>query len=268
MDSEGNSLDESVRVNYARQTGPNPYILTRVEGLGPVKTAISTAQKATYNGETFLSARSGGRNIVLDVELNPNYSSETVASLRSDLYRVLSPGEHVIVALFFSGPSTPLYTNGWVESVEPDIFSQIPTLRISLISIEPYFTRGTITESVNDPSQPLTIPYSETIPTGFEVSFRITGATPYVNIAKAGSYPPMRINDLQTGDRLTLNTSRGFRALTLTRGGVTGDALAKLQNKLNWHQLDRDDINRFTFTVGSENVTSLVYKYSPLVAGV
>lgn len=141
------------------------------QGLGPVKADILSTPFATGKGELYQGSSVGKRNIVMTLGFNPNWRDQTMSSLRQQLYRYFLP-EAWTKLRFFSDDMPTVDIEGYVESFEPNIFSQDPEVQISVICLKPDFIEADATiyyGVVDDGSTQLEIDYTGTVETGFEV---------------------------------------------------------------------------------------------------
>lgn len=154
--------------------GPNddPIQVKNIDGLGPVKAEITTTPFATGRGELYQGGSTGKRNIVLTLGLNPDFAVyPSMFSLRQILYRYLLP-EQWTKLRFYSDEIPPVEIEGYVESFEPNIFSEDPEVVISIICPDPDFVAeatvltGTVTELLGEGPE---FEYIGTIETGLEL---------------------------------------------------------------------------------------------------
>ena len=66
--------------------GSDPIQVIGIDGLGPVKAAITTAPFGAFDGEAYVGASVGKRNIVLTIGLHPDWAIQTIEELRQLLY--------------------------------------------------------------------------------------------------------------------------------------------------------------------------------------
>src|SRR4051812_37225536 len=66
--------------------GGDSIQIKSIEGLGPIKATVNTAQLGSGVGKSFSGSTIGDRNIVITVGLNPNWAVKSMASLRQELY--------------------------------------------------------------------------------------------------------------------------------------------------------------------------------------
>ena len=156
----------------------DPVVIRNVDGLGPVKSEITTTPSGVSRGETFQGSSTGKRNIVLTLGLNPDWSTQTMSSLRQLLYAYLMPEQWCKLRINSDElPTTDI--EGYVESFEPNMFSQDPEIQVSIINPKPDFIEidATIFKgTVDDGSNQHVINYVGTISAGFEVRIDRTAA--------------------------------------------------------------------------------------------
>lgn len=128
-----NYLGESIEIPLG-----NPYetgfAITEIDGLGPGKSDISVTELTSRDGSIFNSSRVGTRNIVLTIRFIETPDIETV---RQKTYKYFPIKKQV--TLGFETDNRSCYINGYVESNEPDIFSDKESSQISIICPDPYF---------------------------------------------------------------------------------------------------------------------------------
>lgn len=112
--------------------------IRNIEGLGPVKANINTTPYGSLDGEFYTGANIGSRNIVLTLGFNPDWSEETVSSLRQKIYGYFMPKLPVTLRLF-SDELPAVEILGYTETCEPNVFSQDPEMQISVICPLPDF---------------------------------------------------------------------------------------------------------------------------------
>jgi hypothetical protein len=108
-----------------------------ISGLEPVKAEI-TSVPSNKDGDLFQNARLGTRNIVFQFGLNPNWVDQTMSSLRRVLYTHFTPKTWRTLR-FHSDDMPTVQIGGYVESLEPNMFSQDPEIQVSVICLKPNF---------------------------------------------------------------------------------------------------------------------------------
>lgn len=128
-----NHLEESILIEL---TSPEKsgFVIRNIRGLGPVKAAINRTEMATNDGSMFNSARLPSRNIVMDLTF---YDEGDIEGVRQKSYKYFPIKEQV--HLVFTSDHRVGETVGYVESNDPDIFSDNEGSSISIVCPDPYF---------------------------------------------------------------------------------------------------------------------------------
>lgn len=255
-----NAVNKEVTMDLSSQ-----YRFTNVDGLGPVKASISTVELSSEAGSTYLSSRDTARNIVIHVEFKPDYSAGfDYTSLRRNLYDVFTPRSEVDLT-FNDAKLGAMSITGYVESHEPDIFSDNPAVQISVLCPDPYFRRpseaSTVVNVASASAGSFNIPYSGHVPTGFLVEFTVneTLSEAKMTLRKSGTNGELTVHTaFQSGDQIRINTVPGQKYVQRVRSGTVTSILGafsgamipmKLQNGQNYFTFDRRwSIDGFKFT--------------------
>ena len=155
-----------------------PIQIRNIDGLGPVKASINTAPFGAIDGEAYRGSSMGKRNIVISFGLNPNWSDETVGSLRQSLYDFFMPKMSTRLRLY-SDELPTCDISGYVESCEPNIFSKDPDVQVSIICPDPDFVDielSTAEGIIGTPEEAVAteIEYIGTRPTGVKLTLSST----------------------------------------------------------------------------------------------
>jgi hypothetical protein len=192
----------------------DPVQIRDIQGLGPVKAEISMSETATSDGALYRTSSISKRNIVLTLGLNADWEDQTPGSLRQLLYAYLMPKSWCKLR-FFSSELPTVDIEGYVESFEPNIFSQDPEVQVSVLCPKPDFVDVDVTlleGAVDNGDLEHEFNYIGTVATGFELRIDATGlVTDY------------------TGEFTIVNT--GFEAQTFQIDPVTVDVVESF--KLN-----------------------------------
>nr|DAQ54509.1 MAG TPA: tail protein [Caudoviricetes sp.] len=113
-----------------------PYVITKIEGHGPVGADINLTQFATNDGAMFNSARVGERTMTLTLAVVAQ-PGKTIEHARRWIYKTYSVKNRVEMA-FVTDTGTYIMT-GYVEKCEPDIFEKITKVKITIVCPDPYF---------------------------------------------------------------------------------------------------------------------------------
>lgn len=274
-------------VNHKEETldlnnNPN-YTIYKIEGLTPPAADISQTDNSTTDGGIISNVRISKRNLVIYLTIDRD-----VEGSRINLYKYFPLKQ--TVSIFFSNETREVYIKGIVEVIECDLFSNKQMAQISIICPKPYF------KGVGE-----LITYFSDINALFEFPFRIPAAgIEFSNIESNIRKTIINTGDVQTGliielfaaggmvtnpviydvfnrtfiklnmnlwesDVLTINTNLGEKSITLTRNGVTINAMGYMSPDSTWLQLGVGD-NVFTYgsDSGNENLqitfsTELLY---------
>lgn len=156
--------------------------VTNINGLDPVKASVNTSPYALIDGAAYTGSSVLSRNIVLTLELNPDWDTWTYESLRRLVYSYFMPKQRVRL-VFYSDDIVPVEIYGIVEDVSFNQFTKNPELNVSIICPYPYFTALTPTvvtgQSVREGGSVTSVTYDGNIETGFYLRVSYTsGADP------------------------------------------------------------------------------------------
>ena len=196
----------------------DPVQILDIAGLGPVKAEIASTPFATGRGELYQGSSTGKRNIVMTLGLNPDFAADqTMATLRHILYRYLMPTAWTKLR-FFSQEIPVVDIEGYVESFEPNMFSQDPQVQVSVLCHKPDFIEAdaTIFEGVvDDGTLELEFDYGGTIETGFELRVDRTVDNP----SYTGNLLIVLISELEPQlfeiNPVTIDTAKYFKLSTV-----------------------------------------------------
>lgn len=118
--------------------GPSKFPIVFVDGLTPVAAEFASSPYANLPGEYLQSSRVGVRNIVLTLDLKPDWSTgEDPEDLRKILSGFFTPGHSVEFELVTD--KVTRHISGVVESFEAPMFARQPQVQISVLCHDPYF---------------------------------------------------------------------------------------------------------------------------------
>lgn len=275
-----NHLGESIRLELTKPE-ESGFIITNIDGLGPVKANINFTELATNDGAIDNSARLESRNIVMNLRF---LGTPTIEDTRLKSYKYF-PIKRTIKFLIETD-NRICETSGRIESNEPSIFDQAEGCQISIMCPDPYFysagENGT-TQTIFYGTEPLfefpfennsltenliefgsienrtegIIYYEGDAEVGITITIHAVGEAQGLTIYNTGTREMMRINDdklvallgsgIQAGDTITITTSKGLKGITMLRGGITTNILNVLDKPISWFQLAKGD-NIFAYT--------------------
>lgn len=249
------------------------YQIIKIEGLNPPNATINSAGVAGMDGSQFNSSKLEDRNIVLTVKINGE-----VEANRLRLYRYFRTKQWC--KLYYKNGSRDVYIEGYVETIECDLFEIGETMQISIICNDPYFKameelvtdislvlghfvfpfafggNGVISgTSTDDAIEFSTIEHSR-ITNVFnsgegesgliiEIVASATLKNPMIYNVETGEFFGVKVT-MARGDTLIINTNKGSKGVSLTSDGTTTNLINRIERGSTWFQLDLGD-NEFTY---------------------
>lgn len=235
-------------------TGNNDYILLSVSGLTPPTATINTTVIQTMDGAAFNSSRLNTRNIVLTIL--PQCSVE---KNRINLYKYIKSKQYI--KLYLKNARRNVWIDGYIESVDGDLYEQPQQIQVSIICPDPMFK--TVKETYYNFSNVVDlfkfpfaidetgVPISEVSDyqfinvvndsddeTGVVIELTATGNVVEPIIHNTTTGDTFRLNiEMLAGDLITINTRKGKKGVTLTREGVTTNIINKVERGSKWFNL-------------------------------
>lgn len=261
------------------------FVITSISGLNPPSANINTGVVAMSDGEKFNSSRLNYRNIVLTLNILRNVEANRIL-----LYRYFKVKKHHKI-YYFNG-SREVYIEGYVETFENDLFTQMQQPQISIICPQPYFKD--IEDIYFDISQVLAMfefPFAieedgkefstlNTTLIGKVINNGDVESGIIIEISASGQIINPKIYDASTngmlgititierGDVIRINTNKGEKKVELIHEGKTTNIINKLMPNPTWFQLDVGE-NLFTYDCESGNeFFTMRFTHTDLYAGV
>ena len=262
------------------------FAIKSITGLGPPMANINQTDLASADGSRTNSTRVTGRNIVLT--LYP-LSNSTVEEMRIQSYKYFPIKQRLKFTI--ETDTRKAYTYGYVESNEPDIFSQSETQVISIVCDSPYFTSfesnvvlfhgitsvfefpfennsledDLIEFSTIQQTNSANVYYSGDAENGVEIEIHAIGVASGLTIYNLTTRDVMKIDDdllaaitgsgIVAGDTITIDTVKGEKSIVLLRNGVSTNILNTLGKNPNWFQLVQgDNVFAYTVDIGNDNL--------------
>ena len=253
-----NNLGETLKLTHN-----SSYTIINIEGLTPPKASINTSFFAGGDGAGFNSARMDTRNIVLTIA-----PEIPVERNRINLYRFFQVKRRVTIA--YSNGTRNVVIDGYVESVEGNLFSSRQSIDISIICLQPYFKDAMtiisdlsrilsnfefpfdITEegteiSIFDPIYAVNVKNNGDAPNGVTITLFANGEVVNPIIYNVNTRDEFALNfTMQKGDLITIDTNRGYKSVILTRLGINTNLINKVKKFSTWFTIDVGE-NLFTY---------------------
>lgn len=276
--------------NVLTLTGNEPvYQVIDITGLNSPNAQINTTTIVGLDGAVFNSSKLETRNLVLTIKINGN-----VETNRLLLYSYFRTKDWC--KFYYSNNSLDVSIEGYVESVECNLFTNNEIAQISILCPYPYFR--SLSEVIEDSSNvlkmfvfPFSINIGEPIiisnldsETGVAVyngSESETGVVVYLDFHNSAS--SIEIKNVITGDdfeinysflendTVIINTNKGKKSITLLRNGVISNIFSALQAGSVFFQL-LPGVNNFQYLVNgsatnNDDVT-ITFRYYNIYRGV
>lgn len=283
-----NYLGQSITLDM-RSPGKSGLYIKKIEGLGPPTATINAKEIATFDGSLYNSARASTRNIVLSLGFLPNPTIEDMRQLTYKFFPIKKKLRFLIET-----DNRIAETYGYVESNEPDIFSQDETTEISIICPDPYFYSAEdngsnvtvfsgveanfefplINDSLADDLIEMgvmrnvkekLIVYTGDSEVGVIITIHALGKAGSITIYNTGTNESMRIDNdkiesltgsgIVKSDDVIISSIKGDKYIRLLRDGVYTNILNALDKGSKWFQLSKgDNIFAYTAESGEENL--------------
>lgn len=285
-----NHLGESLRMELGNfeESG---FLISNIDGIGPGDADISTTELSATDGGVYNSSRLQSRNITIDIIF---YSKDSIEDIRQKTYRYFPLKKSVL--LVFETDNRALQIDGYVESNNPDIFSEQEGTTISIICPNPYFysvgsdvsvfsgiesmfefpfCNDSLTERLLIFSE-IRVKYENVIyyegdaETGVVMKIHFVGPASGLSIFNVNLRQIMKIDiakieaivgsAIEYGDDLYISTVRGNKSLLFYRAGKEYNVLNALDRESQWITLDiGENVIAFTADEGDTNLQFEVY---------
>lgn len=241
-------------------------ILAEVEGLDPVKATLVSSSLAQLDGEQYHSARREARNILLHLDLEPDYITDSVRDLRKRLYAFFMPKSEVQLRFYMSDDLT-VNIMARVETFDSEMFSKEPKMVSSLMCYDPDFIDldpVLIEEMTTETTDELLVEYDGTVETGIFFQLLVDRALSEFTIYHRLPDNSIRSLEfaaapLEDGDVLTINTISGSKGATLLRTGITTSVLYGVSPQSSWIELQPGENYIRVYAEGDEIPFEITY---------
>lgn len=261
------------------------YEITKIEGLNPPTAMINFSEIAGVDGGLYNSSRVEMRNIVLTIRL-----LEPVEKNRLNLYKYFLIKQWC--KIYYSNGSLEVQTEGYVESIETDLFSMGEDMQVSIMCPKPYFESlheiySDVSRLISNFEFPFAIEkegiefsYIETesfttivnagdIESGviIEITAKGTVTNPILYNTRTGGKFGVNVT-LNEYDKLVINTNSGEKSVHLISSGVETNIINKIMSGIEWFILSSGE-NTFSYdaTSGSDQM-SITFRHTTKYGGV
>lgn len=261
--------------------GEGGFVLKGIEGLGPVNATLVSSSFANMDGAQHHSSRREPRNIKLQIKLDPEWSTDTIRTLRNKLYNFMMPKKKILFRFHTFNEFDPsiltqnliVEIEAIVETNEPAIFSKDPAVDISTMAFDPDFINPEPVEltgmSTAGPDESV-INYAGTVENGVLFTLRPDRDVDSFTVYYKPPDGTLRMMDftapLLAGDVLKISTVQGAKSVTRTRAGVDSSVLYAFSPQNAWMELEPGENLIRVYAVGAAVPYDLSYitKYGGL----
>lgn len=283
-----NYIGESIKLDL---TNPEEsgFLIKSITGLGAGSATINMTEVATNDGAYFNSARLSSRNIVLSLIFLWKPTIEDVRQLSYKYFPIKKK-----VTLLFETDNRLAEIEGYVETNEPNIFSNQEGSDISIICPNPFFYSGgpdgtnvTIFSgvapmfefpfsneslsqdllemgSINNRTSQVVL-YTGDSDIGVTMVIYALGPAENITIYNTATRQSMRINTnkieqitgsgIVAGDEITICTLKEQKSISLVREGVAYNILNCLEKNTEWLSLVKgENVFAYEADYGADNL--------------
>ena len=261
------------------------YNIIGIDGLASHSATINTSNTGLIDGTVFNSARANARNIVLTIGINPPVEQNRIALYQ--FFRVKQKCK-----IYYKNDHRNVYIEGYVETIENDLFTLGQRMQISIICPQPYFLAlAKIASDVSKVVRNFEFPFAIS-KAGKEFSYIqkdyvanvinkgdadcgivavITAmgevVDPIIYSASTGGSFGVNVTMSQS-DQLIIDTNDGQKGVKFIHNGVSQNYINKIMKDPDWFTLSAgDNIFSYTATSGVENM-SIYFEHQSKYQGV
>lgn len=221
----------------------NGIVVEEVTGLDPVKATLVSSSASGRDGEQYLTSRRETRNVGLKLGIEPDYSIDTVSSIRNRLYGFFMPKMEVTLQ-FIMDDGLVVDIAGVVETCEAPQFTDEPGMDINITCFNPDFVDMTpviVNGMTTSLQEDMLINYKGTTETGVVFVLNLDRSITQFSILHRPPDGTLRVTEfiapLSAGDVLTISSIPGAKGATLTNSGQDGSILYGISPQSNWLEL-------------------------------
>lgn len=264
------------------------YQVISIQGLNPPNAQINTSKIAGFDGSRFNSSTLNERNIVITLKINGDIEKN-----RINLYSFFRNKEWC--KFYYKNGTRDVYIEGYVETLECDLFTNNEIMQISILCPNPYFKD--MDEIIDDISKalaafefPFSINQNDPIPFSTIDTTRITNVYNnsesetgvIIEIDLLNNANKIQINNINTGetftlrntfltnDKIIIDTNKGNKSVKLIRNAVTTNLFTSMIRGSTFFNLDIGD-NFFSYLVDdgdNDDAIHIIFKHYTLYGGV
>lgn len=283
-----NYLNESIFIDLFRpeETG---LLVREITGLGPAKGTINITEISTNDGGVYNSSRLSSRNITITFMF---LFTPTVEDVRQKTYKYFPIKKPITLEI--KTDNRTVTTVGYVESNEPEIFSEKETAKISIICPDPYLYSVKKSNTIFNGREPMfefpfsnesltrpllemgsiknrtyeNIYYDGDAEVGFHIIINAIGPVSTMTILNKRTNGSMIIDNewieiltgegIKLGDLIDICTERGNKYVHLTRGDNVYNIINAIDKDSEWFVLSKGD-NQFAY-IAEDGISNIQFR--------
>lgn len=265
------------------------FQVINIAGLNPPAAQINTTTIVGLDGAVFNSSKLQTRNLVLTIKINGD-----VETNRLLLYSYFKTKDKC--KFYYTNNSLDVSIEGYVESVECDLFTNSEKAQISILCPYPYFKSLSeiLTDSSNitprfvfpfsinidepvvistlDDTEGIAVFNSSESETGVIVEIDVNDSVSSIEIKNTSTGDDLKlVYSFLSGDKIIINTNKGQKSINLIRGGTISNLFSALQQGSVFFQLTVGT-NNFEYLVSgsaaNNDDVSILFRYYSIYRGV
>ena len=236
-----NYLGDSIKLILG-EPEKSGFLIKSIEGLGPPKANINVTEISTSDGSMYNSSRLDNRNIVFElifVEVcgEGNRVIETIEDVRQKSYTYFPIKKQI--ELVVETDNRIVKTTGYVESNEPEIFSEQEGSQISIICPDPFFYGTDVSTNLYSVEPAFEFPFSNDSLTKDELVFGhiyivTEGTIKYAGEAEVGM--TIYIDAVGIAKKLTIYNVHTRKTMSLDTSKIPAIITSALNKELAYWQ--------------------------------
>lgn len=257
-------------------TNNSSYIVAQTTGLTPVNASINTTTMALGDGSVYNSSRLSERNITMTI-----VPRKDIEKSRINLYQYIRTKRYI--KIYITTKMRDVYIEGYVESMEGDLYENPQKLMVSIICPNPFFkdveknvvnfsnvtkmfefpfalpTAGDIISTL-EVYQETNVHNESDSDTGviFDLYARDTVKNPTIYNQTKNENFSLEC-ELIEGDHIIINTQKGKKSAKIIRNNEEINILNKIKKGSNWLTLESgDNIISYICDEGGHNLNIII----------
>lgn len=212
--------NEYLGLHYA---DTSPFRITSVDGLDPITATINTTDSVYKHGSYYNSTKFNNRNILLYIDLVPNNHYPTPEHCRQKIYDLFITGGDIQLEFKTDTIEKPVYIDGYVERCETSIFSDRPSVVVSILCPNPYFYENDLVVVNTTTNYESVSAYTGTAPSPVTIKKTLTKLAPNFVVSKnAGDN--IKLASVPAGTTVEISFDPMNRYIKMTKDGSTLNA--------------------------------------------